>query len=381
MSACCTGHASHCCEWFSPAGLTAGCCPAQATGLWDSGLVRAQGSCSPQGIAGPPNLARRAKARQLGPLRLRSGCSARRHRASWLCADRHDQRHRALPPPHPVLAHSRISPRRPRPAQSVDKSVFEYWTHALAYVPSARLPLLPAGDEALRDRAKPLVRLGRHPADVQGDAERIREGGPLSIRDIDDDELVEKNHPWASRKPSKRALQLAFYHGRVTVSARAGMLKTYELMERHFGWTDPAQARHRAAGPRLSARSGAARAGRRQPRFRSAISMRRPSRRVRALIEAASGASCWSPVAIEGAGKVAHWATPEALDALVSRAAAPLRPHPLAVRSAGDPAQAAEAVLRLRPHVRGLCADREAPARLFRAAGAAWATGSSRRSI
>ena len=35
-----------------------------------------------------------------------------------------------------------------------------------------------------------------------------------------DDVLVDKDHPWASRKPSKRALQVAFYQGRVTISAR-----------------------------------------------------------------------------------------------------------------------------------------------------------------
>ena len=64
----------------------------------------------------------------------------------------------------------------------------------------------------------------------------LRRNGPLTIRDIDDDVLVEKDHPWASRKPSKRALQLAFYMGLVTVSERTGMLKTYELIDRHFGW-------------------------------------------------------------------------------------------------------------------------------------------------
>src|SRR5205085_64200 len=36
--------------------------------------------------------------------------------------------------------------------------------------------------------------------------------------------------------PSKRALQLAFYRGILTVSRREGMLKTYELMNRHFAW-------------------------------------------------------------------------------------------------------------------------------------------------
>ncbi len=63
---------------------------------------------------------------------------------------------------------------------------------------------------------------------------RIKRNGALTIRDIDDDDLREKDHEWASRKPSKRALQLAFYRGVLTVSRREGMLKTYELMTRHF---------------------------------------------------------------------------------------------------------------------------------------------------
>src|SRR4029077_21026984 len=73
-------------------------------------------------------------------------------------------------------------------------------------------------------------------ADLRKVLTLIRKDGPLSIRDIDDDVLVEKDHAWASRKPSKRALQLAFYDGLLTVSERSGMLKTYELMDRHFGW-------------------------------------------------------------------------------------------------------------------------------------------------
>jgi uncharacterized protein len=54
--------------------------------------------------------------------------------------------------------------------------------------------------------------------------------------------LVEKEHAWGSRKPSKRALQLAFYKGLVTVSQRTGMLKTYDLTSRHFGWDRPPRA-------------------------------------------------------------------------------------------------------------------------------------------
>ena len=47
----------------------------------------------------------------------------------------------------------------------------------------------------------------------------IREQGALTIRDIDDDVLVDKQHLWASRKPSKRALELGFWP---TPEARLG---------------------------------------------------------------------------------------------------------------------------------------------------------------
>ena len=113
-------------------------------------------------------------------------------------------------------------------ALSVEKSVFEYWTHALAYVPTADFRYFVA--EMQRRRVKPENWWGPvTPEEVKKAVARVRKEGALSIRDIDDDELVEKDHPWASRKPSKRALQLAFFQGLVTISARAGMLKTYEL--------------------------------------------------------------------------------------------------------------------------------------------------------
>jgi hypothetical protein len=83
-----------------------------------------------------------------------------------------------------------------------------------------------------RSRSFALVKRG----DLQKVLGRIRRNGPLTIRDIDDDVLVEKIHEWASRKPSKRAMQLAFFRGVLTVSRREGMLKTYELTTRHFGW-------------------------------------------------------------------------------------------------------------------------------------------------
>ena len=56
---------------------------------------------------------------------------------------------------HHHILYSRIPDYRRadlRQAQSFDKSVFEYWTHALSYVPAKDLALLPAGDEAAQAR-------------------------------------------------------------------------------------------------------------------------------------------------------------------------------------------------------------------------------------
>jgi uncharacterized protein YcaQ len=64
-----------------------------------------------------------------------------------------------------------------------------------------------------------MVRLGEA-ADTRKVMRLLRRDGALTIRDIEDDVLVEKEHLWASRKPSKRALQLAFYTGAVTISER-----------------------------------------------------------------------------------------------------------------------------------------------------------------
>ena len=110
-----------------------------------------------------------------------------------------------------------------RQAQSVDKTIFEYWTHALSYVPAKDLRFfLPAMRRHQREGHKWLSSV--KPADLRKVLRLIRRDGALTIRDIDDDVLVDKEHLWASRKPSKRALQLAFYSRVLAISERNGML-------------------------------------------------------------------------------------------------------------------------------------------------------------
>lgn len=199
-------------------------------------------------------------------------------------------------------------------AQSVDKTVFEYWTHALAFVPTCDFGFyLPA---MKHHRAAPAKWFGSvSAADMRKVLALIRENGPLTIRDIDDDVLVDKDHAWASRKPSKRALQLAFYNGDLVVSARAGMLKTYELTDRHFGW----EQRPRPATARQVLDYRIDRALRSQGvASLDSICHLQPSLKpaIRPLLDARVRRRHLVELRIEGTGEVPHWAMPETLDTI-----------------------------------------------------------------
>src|SRR5580700_3179598 len=199
-----------------------------------------------------------------------------------------------------------------RQAQSVDKSVFEYWTHALSYVPAGALRFfIPAMKRHAREGHKWLSSVS--PADLRKVLRLIRRDGALTIRDIDDDVLTEKEHLWASRKPSKRALQLAFYTGVLTISERNGMLKTYDLMARHFGWDRPPKPA--SAGETTAYLLDRALRAQGVVSLDSICHLDAPSKpSVRRLIEARVRRNELVPVALEGAGKQAHWARPETLE-------------------------------------------------------------------
>jgi uncharacterized protein YcaQ len=195
-----------------------------------------------------------------------------------------------------------------RHAQRMDKSVFEYWTHALAYVPVRDLRFFVPAMKA--HRVSPTQ---WNTADVEttsGIVKRIGRDGPLSIRDIDDDVLVEKTHLWGSKKPSKRALERAFYDGLLVVSDRQGMVKTYEDAGRHFGWS----RLPRGATPGQIVEYQLDRALRAQG-IVSAASVMHPRKtfplEFRALIDRRVRGRKLREVHIDG---VPHWTSPETLD-------------------------------------------------------------------
>ena len=199
-----------------------------------------------------------------------------------------------------------------RQAQSFDKSVFEYWTHALSYVPAKDLRFfLPAMKLHKREGHKWFSSVSA--ADTRKVMRLLRRDGALTIRDIEDDVLTEKEHLWASRKPSKRALQLAFYSGEVTIAERIGMLKTYELTARHFGWEKPPKP---ASAAEVSAYL-LDRALRAQGivSLDSICHLDAPSKAsIRRLIDARVRRKELVALALEGAGKQEHWAAPATLE-------------------------------------------------------------------
>jgi uncharacterized protein len=196
-------------------------------------------------------------------------------------------------------------------SQSHDKTVFEAWTHALAYVPTRDYRFFL---RAMKDPAHVPARwfAGVAAQDLRKVLKRIEVEGPLTIRDIDDDVLVEKDHAWASRKPSKRAMQLAFHTGALSISARTGMLKTYDLTDRHFGWeTRPKPASERQILDYILDRA---------LRAQGVISIdsvcyldAKRKAALRAVIEARVRAKSMVPVHLDGSTKTDHWVQPEIL--------------------------------------------------------------------
>ncbi len=199
-------------------------------------------------------------------------------------------------------------------AQTIDKTVFEYWGHALAYLPTADFRFHVRDMRNYTASQHPWLRVTRDEP-VRAMVARIRRNGALTIRDIDD-ELVEKAGAWMSRKPSKALLQVAFNKGQLTISERAGMLKTYELTTRHFGWKRLPPAARSAETTNYVLDRALSSQG--LVSIDSACHLDAPSKpAVRRVIESRARRGELIPVEFPGSGKTQHWARPETLASVV----------------------------------------------------------------
>ena len=233
---------------------------------------------------------------------------------------------------HHHILHTRIPTYRREhlhQALTIDKTVFEYWTHALSYVPTESLRFY-VRDMRQNWQVHNTWFAAVSKSDLRRVLARIRKYGALTMRDIEDDP-VEKDHPWASRKPSKRVLELAFYKGLVTISQGVGMLKTYELTTPHFGW----DRLPRAATERETLNYLLDRALQSQGIVSvESICYLDPQRKlaIRRLVESRVRRKQLIPIQLEGAAETLHWVRPDTLDAIPDAA-----PEQIHILSPFDP--------------------------------------------
>jgi uncharacterized protein YcaQ len=117
--------------------------------------------------------------------------------------------------------------------QAGDRRVFEYWGHAMCYMPMSDYRyVLPR----MRNFQRPQSQWARYSLERCGDMlqpvlDRIRAEGPLSSRDFAPPPGT-KRGTWWDWKPAKFALELLFWKGDLMITERRNFQKYYDLTER-----------------------------------------------------------------------------------------------------------------------------------------------------
>ncbi|HZV68203.1 MAG TPA: crosslink repair DNA glycosylase YcaQ family protein [Saprospiraceae bacterium] len=111
-------------------------------------------------------------------------------------------------------------------AQYNKRKIFEYWSHAAAYLPMQEYRFSIPVMNAFRNKEDRWPATSK--ADMKKVLKRIREEGPLMSRHFESDH---KSGNWWDWKPAKRALQRLFLEGELMVSHREGFQRVYDLPE------------------------------------------------------------------------------------------------------------------------------------------------------
>jgi len=109
-----------------------------------------------------------------------------------------------------------------------DKKVFEYWSHAAAYLPMRDFRYsLPRKQEIAKGTQKHWYT--RDKRLMKSVLQRITIEGPLMAKDFE--HSGKKTGEWTS-KPAKQALEYLFMQGELMISSRVNFHKVYDLTER-----------------------------------------------------------------------------------------------------------------------------------------------------
>lgn len=108
-----------------------------------------------------------------------------------------------------------------------DKKVFEYWSHAAAYLPMEDYRFSLFKKETYKDGNKHWF--PRDKKVEQYVLDRIKAEGPLQSKDFENPR--EKNHEWYAWKPAKIALTNLFMDGSLMIANRKGFQKIFDISE------------------------------------------------------------------------------------------------------------------------------------------------------
>ncbi len=117
--------------------------------------------------------------------------------------------------------------------QTKDKLIFEYWTHAMSFIPMQdyryALPRMQNFNKPKSEWLK--YRYNQSKKYFTPVLERIKNEGPLSSSDFENDS-GKKGGTWWEWKPAKTALEYLFWKGDLMISERKNFQKYYDLTER-----------------------------------------------------------------------------------------------------------------------------------------------------
>lgn len=110
-----------------------------------------------------------------------------------------------------------------------DKRVFEYWSHAAAYLPMQDYRFTLPNKHRLAQGGEHWYK--KDPKQAAYVLDKIRAEGPLQASDFNQGRSI-KGSGWGDQKPAKRALERLFMEGELMVAYRQGFQKVFDLTER-----------------------------------------------------------------------------------------------------------------------------------------------------
>jgi hypothetical protein len=131
--------------------------------------------------------------------------------------------------------------------QKNERLVFEYWGHAMSYLPMEDYRFYLPRMNNFKNPSSPWAKLQIEKAGhlLKPVLKRIKEEGPLSSKDFERLD-GKKGGTWWDWKPAKVALELLFWRGDLMIKERQKFNKIYDLTERiipgHINKTKPAKS-------------------------------------------------------------------------------------------------------------------------------------------